>query len=45
LIEELNLKGYRLNEDIVYREVEGGRHDQTTWGRVMGEFLEWAFKE
>lgn len=45
LIEELKLKGYRLNEDIVYREVEGGRHDQTTWGRVMGEFLEWTFKE
>lgn len=45
LIEELKQKGYRLNEDIVYREVEGGRHDQTTWGRVMGEFLEWAFKE
>ena len=45
LIEELKLKGYRLNEDIVYREVVGGRHDQTTWGRVMGEFLEWTFKE
>jgi len=43
LIEELELKGYRQGEDIVYREVEGGRHDQTTWGKVMGEFLQWAF--
>lgn len=43
LIEALQLKGYRLLEDIVYREVEGGRHDQTTWGKVMGEFLVWAF--
>ncbi|AEE53612.1 alpha/beta hydrolase [Haliscomenobacter hydrossis] len=44
LIEELEKKGYQRDEEIVYREVEGGRHDQTTWGRVFPEFLIWVFK-
>jgi len=43
LIEELEKKGYQRENDFVYREVEGGRHDQTTWGKVMPEFLKWAF--
>ncbi len=44
LIEELEKKGYQRDEEIVYREVEGGRHDQTTWGRIFPEFLKWVFK-
>ena len=43
LIEELEKKGYQREKDFVYREVEGGRHDQTTWGKVMPEFLKWMF--
>lgn len=29
-------------EDTEYIEVEGGRHDPETWGRVVGDFLHWA---
>jgi enterochelin esterase-like enzyme len=42
LIEELTKKGYRP-EDIVYIQVEGGKHDQLTWLRVLPNFLKWAF--
>ncbi|MBK9491091.1 MAG: esterase family protein [Haliscomenobacter sp.] len=44
LIEELEKKGYRRDGEIVYREVEGGRHDQTTWGKVMPEF-KWILRK
>lgn len=45
LIAELERKGYRKGADIAYVEVEGGRHDQHTWGEVMPAFLEWLFQE
>lgn len=41
LVDTLAERGYRRGRDIVYREVEGGRHDQATWGRILPEFLEW----
>lgn len=44
LINELKSVGYR-DEDITYVEVEGGRHEPETWGKVMGAFLKWAASE
>jgi iron(III)-enterobactin esterase len=43
LIDALAERGYRPGRDLVYREVQGGRHDQATWAAVMPEFLRWAF--
>lgn len=43
LIAELEKKGYRWGRDIKYVEVKGGHHDQDTWGRIMPQFLIWAF--
>ena len=40
----LGEKGLRPGVDIEYVEVEGGRHEPETWGRVIGEFLVWAVK-
>jgi len=42
LVNELNNKGYRNGTDIVYRKVEGGKHDLSTWAAVLPEFLQWA---
>jgi enterochelin esterase-like enzyme len=42
LIDELVGLGYRPHEDIRYTEVEGGEHNQGTWGMVMPDFLMWA---
>ncbi|MBS1665684.1 MAG: esterase [Bacteroidetes bacterium] len=43
LMDELVKKGYDRERDIRYLEVPGGRHEVETWGRVMPEFLIWAF--
>jgi enterochelin esterase-like enzyme len=43
LIDELVKKGYDRNKDIVYVEYEDGKHDVTTWGRAMPEFLRWCY--
>ena len=43
VIKGLKALGY-ADEDIAYREVEGGYHNQQTWGLVLPEFLVWAFK-
>ncbi len=37
----LHQKGY-ADEDMFYREVDGGQHNPDTWGAVMPEFLQWA---
>jgi len=44
VIKELEKKGYSYPGDITYLEVNGGKHDLPTWGKVFPEFLEWAFK-
>ena len=31
------------DEHIRYVEVAGGQHNQQTWGRIMPDFLRWAF--
>jgi enterochelin esterase-like enzyme len=43
LVKELQLKGYRLKEDIYYLELKEGRHDIKTWAAAMPYFLKWAF--
>ncbi|GAB3997292.1 hypothetical protein GCM10028807_42100 [Spirosoma daeguense] len=48
LMDELEKKGYQRNDngqptDIRYVEVQGGRHDQETWSKIMPDFLTWAF--
>jgi enterochelin esterase-like enzyme len=45
LIDVLQERGYRLGRDMRYCEVEAGRHDQETWGRVMPDFLEWLWPQ
>lgn len=42
LMKELEKHGYQKNKDIIYRQVEGGEHNQQTWSKVMPEFLTWA---
>lgn len=43
LIRALKGLGYREGQDIHYVEVTGGQHNPLTWGRVMPDFLKWAF--
>ena len=43
LMKELEEKGYQTNKDLIYREIEGGEHNQNTWKKVLPEFLVWAF--
>ena len=43
LIKELEFKGYKKDKDLIYREVDGGEHNQNTWKKVLPEFLIWAF--
>lgn len=42
LIHVLKAKGYR-DQDVVYTEVEEGKHNFDTWSGVFPEFLEWCF--
>ncbi len=42
VIEALESKGYLKDKDIVYLELEGGRHDVPTWAKAMPFFLKWA---
>lgn len=42
LMDELRLRGFREGREMVYVEVDGG-HNQETWGKVLPEFLVWAF--
>jgi len=42
LIEILVGQGHREGGDIEWREVDG-RHDLTTWARLLPDFLGWAF--
>lgn len=35
--------GYRLDEDLFYREVPGGGHDETAWGQRIADVLTTLF--
>lgn len=43
LIDELAAVGYEWGRDVIYVQVEGGRHNYHTWSHVLPQFLEWAF--
>ncbi len=43
VIIELVKLGYRPHEEIDYVELDEGEHNQQTWGKVLPNFLEWAF--
>lgn len=43
LMKELEEKGYKKHKDLIYRQVEGGKHNHNTWKMVLPEFLIWAF--
>ncbi len=43
IIKELKAKGYVLDKNIRYLEIEGGRHNQETWAEALPDFLEWTF--
>ena len=43
LIKELEKKGYKKPQDIVYEEVKGGEHNAKTWSKILPNFLIWAF--
>ena len=42
VISELTKKGYS-KADIRYLEIEGGEHNQKTWGQALPDFLTWAY--
>lgn len=42
LIAELKKTGV-WDENIRYLEIEGGRHEPSTWGEAMPDFLRWTF--
>lgn len=43
IIEELITAGLDAQQAIRYVQVDGGHHHPDTWGRVMPDFLIWAF--
>jgi hypothetical protein len=43
LIDELARKGFRRGLELVYTQVEGGGHNQATWGFILPYFLRWTF--
>jgi iron(III)-enterobactin esterase len=43
LMDELDRKGFRRGLDMIYVEVEGGEHNQRTWGYSLPYFLRWTF--
>ncbi len=43
LMDELELKGYRRGLEMIYVQVEGGEHQQRTWGFILPYFLRWTF--
>ncbi len=45
VIKELISIGYSHPKDITYVEVENGRHDLLTWGKLFPEFIIWAFEK
>jgi enterochelin esterase family protein len=42
LVDELVARGFRRGDEVVYQEVEGGEHHESTWARVLPDFLLWA---
>jgi enterochelin esterase-like enzyme len=34
--------GFQIDQDLIYREIPGGRHEPTTWAALLPEVLIWA---
>jgi len=45
LMQELTNLGYIENQDFVYVEVADGQHNQSTWSKVLDDFLIWSYKK
>ncbi len=43
LVDALADLGYERGQDLVYVEVENGRHNYDTWAKILPEFLLWAY--
>ena len=43
LVEALQAQGLDVARQLRYVQVEGGHHHPDTWGRVLPDFLAWAF--
>lgn len=43
LLAELEKKGYALDQELAYVEVQGGSHDHRTWAAAIPRFLRWAY--
>lgn len=43
LVDELAAKGFRRGDEVVYHELEGGEHHESSWARALPEFLRWAW--
>ncbi len=43
LVTELAVKGYERDKEVIYVELENGRHDVPTWGLAMPGFLKWGY--
>jgi predicted alpha/beta superfamily hydrolase len=43
LLRVLQRRGWRLGEDLAYEEVEGGLHDERSWGLRIGRVLQFLF--
>jgi enterochelin esterase-like enzyme len=41
VIQELEKLGFRNKQHLNYLELEDGKHDIETWGRVMPQYLDW----
>jgi enterochelin esterase-like enzyme len=44
LIDELVRIGYHVPQDVLYLELQEGRHDIATWAKAMPEFLKWVWE-
>ena len=43
LVRELEHKGYRQPEELQFRVVEGGTHQESTWKEILPEFFRWGW--
>jgi enterochelin esterase-like enzyme len=42
LIDLINKKNLQLKEPVVFRKVEGGKHNTDNWASILPEFMVWA---
>jgi enterochelin esterase family protein len=42
LVDQLVARGFVRGDNVVYHEIAGGEHHESTWARALPEFLRWA---